>query len=476
MLLAAVFAVGLSGGAMAASEKTSVVPESHKPVDPAMEDKLNAIDDVAKLRGIALGFQQRQDWHHASLAWNRLAVLRPHIGQYKLEMATAYAHQDKKSEAYTALLELQGQGYAYDLRDDVRFSRIATTEVWKYILTGFDANRVAFGDGVVAHTLPKEDLLIDSLAWDSSRKALLVGSARTGAVYLVGKGDKLKPLVEADTKNGMWAVMDLVVDAKRNRLWVASTAIPHFQHYSPEKDLGRAGVFEFALDSGKFIKSYLSPEVPGQSFFLSSLALGASGEVYAADGVNNAVYMVRDGQFKRMFHAPRLASIRGMTVSDDGKRLYFADHELGVMGVDLSTGKPFDLLVPKNLALGGIEGMQWWKDSLILIQNDMNPTRVMRLQLDESGRSVAKVLPLEANQDSVSFPTMLTVSGEDIYLIANSQKGNYDRFGLLRDKAKLEATRIYRLDVSSVKPEMDIEPFLNIGARKSKADAANPEE
>ena len=456
---------------LAADGASGTASESTKPVDPSMQDKLDAIDDVARLRGIALGFQKREDWHHAALAWKRLAVVRPHIGQYKLEMAAAYAMQDKKSEAYTALLELQGQGYAYDIKDDPRFSKVATTEVWQYIVVGFEANRVAFGDGGVAYTLPKDDLLIDSLAWDAGRKALLVGSARKGAVYVVGKGGKLKPLVTADDKNGMWAVMDLVVDAKRNRLWVASTAIPHFEGYSPEKDLGRAGIFEFELGSGKFVRSYLSPEIPGQSFFLSSLALGASGEVYAADGVNNAVYLVRDGQFKRMFHAPRLASIRGMTVSDDGKRLYFADHELGVMGVELATGKPFDLLVPKNLALGGIEGMHWWQDSLILVQNDMTPTRVMRLQLDESGRSVANVLPLAANQESVSLPTMLTMDGEDIYFIANSQKGNYDRFGLLRNKEKLEGARIYRLNVNSVKPETDIEPFLNIGANKPSGKA-----
>lgn len=467
MLLATtLFTAAVPTVVLAAQDVAVLGTTAGKPLDPAIEDKLDAIDDVAKLRGIAMGFQQREDWSNAAFAWKRLTALRPHIGKYKMELAAAYARQDRKSEAYTTLLELQSQGYAYDIKDDPRFSKVATTEVWQYILTGFDANRVAFGDGGVAYTLPREDLLIDSLTWDPTRKALLVGSARKGSVFTVGKGGKLKPLVEANAENGLWAVMDLVVDAKRNRLWIASTAIPHFQGYSPEKDLGRAGVFEFALDSGKFIKSYLSPEMPGQSFFLSSLALGGNGEVYAADGVNNAVYMVRDGEFKRVFHAPRLASIRGMTVSDDGKRLYFADHELGVMGVDLTTGKPFDVLVPKNLALGGIDGMQWWKDSLILVQNEMNPARVMRLQLDDSGRSVAKVLPLEANQADVNFPTMLTMNGEDIYLIANSQKNNYDRFGLLRDKGKLEGTRIYRLSVNSVKPEDDIEPFLNIGAKK----------
>lgn len=469
MLAGLMILATLPGSVFAAPANAAAADGSR--IDPAMEDKLDAIDDTTNLRRIARGFEQRQDWHNAALAWKRLTALRPHIGAYKLEMAADYALQDKKSEAYTALLELQGQGYAYDIRDDPRFSKVATTEVWKYILTGFDANRAVFGDGEVAYTLPREDLLIDSLAWDAKRKALLVGSARKGVVYVVGKGGKLKPLALADAKNGMWAVMDLVVDAQRNRLWVASTAIPHFENYSPEKDLGRAGIFEFALDSGKFINSFLSPVVAGQSFFLSSMTLGSSGEVYAADGVNNAVYMVRDGQFKRMFHAPRLASIRGMTVSDDGKRLYFADHELGVMGVELSTGKPFDLLVPKNLALGGIEGMQWWKDSLILVQNDMAPERVMRLQLDDTGRSVAKVLPLAANLPDFDVPTMLTMNGEDIYLVANSQKGNYDRFGLVRDKDKLEGTRIYRLSVNSVKPQVDIEPFLNIGAKKPRGEA-----
>src|SRR5690606_22055526 len=117
----------------------------------------------------------------------------------------------------------------------------------------------------------------------------------------------------------------------------------------------------------------------------------------------------------------------------------------------------------------------WWQDSLVLVQNDMNPERVMRLQLDGTGRSVANVLPLAANVAALDVPTMLAMAGDDIYLIANSQKGNYDRFGLVRDKDKLEGTRIYRLSVNSVKPETDIEPFLNIGAKKTQGEAGPAE-
>ena len=457
---------GMASTTIAAEAGAAAKGESISQDSASLEKRLAGIEDVDALARIAKGFAAKEDWASEAEVWKRLVQMRPHLGWYKLSMAAAYARQDKKSEAYTALLELQSQGYAYDLAEDDRFSKIATTEAWQYIVVGFDSNRKPFGAGSVAYTLPKEDLLIESLAFDPSRKKVLVGSARTGAVYLVNTDGKLKPLVTANDENGLWAVFDLAVDAKRNRLWVASTAVPHFEGYKPERDLGRAGVFEFALDSGKFIKSYLSPEVPGQSFFLSSLAVGSAGEVYASDGVNNAVYLIRDGAFKRLFHAPRLTSIRGMSVGDDGKNLYFADHALGVMGIDLVNGKAFDVRVPKNLALGGIDGLLWLEGSLYLVQNDMNPKRVIRLKLGDDGHSVAQVLPLEANQPALSMPTQISHDGNTLYVLANSQKNNYDRFGLVRDKKKLEPTRIYRLKAEFTQPEMDITPFLDIGNGK----------
>ena len=98
------------------------------------------------------------------------------------------------------------------------------------------------------------------------RKQLLVGSAREGAVFRVAADGSLSKLAGADDTNGMWAVFDIAVDAKRGVLWVASTAVPHFQHYDAQQDLGRAGVFKFDLKTGKFLKSFLSPSIVGQTF------------------------------------------------------------------------------------------------------------------------------------------------------------------------------------------------------------------
>jgi hypothetical protein len=440
--------IAATGAALpATAQQPAAAPAAPAAAPVDLAARIEQVDSPQVAEKLARTLHARGDLANETLAWARAAKLRPHLGRYKLELAAAYAQQDRKRECYNALLELQSQGYAFDIANDPRFAKVSTTEVWTYTVQGFDSNRARFGEVELALEVPKQYELIESLAWDPTRKQLLLGSARDGKVHRVEKGDKLVPLVAADDENGMWAVFDVVVDAERGVLWVASTAVPHFGDYNAETDLGRAGVFKFDLESGRFLKKFLSPSIMGQAFFLSTLALGPDGAVYAADGVNNAVYQVKDDEFRRLFHAPRLSSIRGMAVSADNKSLFLGDHERGLIGYGLDTGKPFDIAVPKTLTLGGLEGLAWWNGHLVVVQNSMNPNRVMRLKLADDHRSIAAVQPLAANLDEMTLPTLGTLGGETFYFIANSQKGRYDRFGLAHDKSKVEAARILRVKV-----------------------------
>lgn len=417
--------------------------------DPSVEANVAQINDPAVLTQLVAHSRQSGDQEAERAALDRRIALRPHIGAYKLDKALTLAREDRKSEAYTLLIELQNTGYAYDLRNDKRFANISETEVWSYILDNLDANRAPYGSGTLAYTLPREDLLLESLTYDTSREKLLVGSARDGKVYVVAEDGKLTPLAGADQQNGMWSVLDLVVDAERGFLWVASTALPHFKDYDAEKHLGRAGIFKFDLKTGKFIKHFLSPPAQaGQPFFLTSIVLGKDGEVYAADGVNRVLYQVRDDQFRRVLHMPMLTAISSITVSGDGKNLYMADPQLGIIGVELATLKPFDVRVPQRLSLEGISSLNWHNGALIVVQAGMNPKRVMRFPMSAEGNIIVDVIPLEANHPQFGTLGSATIQGAGLLLIANEQKDNYDRFGLLRNKDKLEGTRILRIGVN----------------------------
>jgi hypothetical protein len=446
LLLVCLF-VAAAAPAMAFAQQPAAEPPDGASVIPAaqLESALASMDDPNALLQLAGQLRDAGERAKETLVWKRLVAIRPHMGVYRYELAAAYAQQDLKSETYNTLLELQASGFGHRVEDDPRFKNVTDTQVWGYIVEGFTRNRDSFGEGRVVHTLPRQDLLIESLVFDPTRGRLLAGSVREGKVFSVEEDGSLKTLVEANAENGLWGVFGVAVDAERGVLWVASTAVPHFRAYSAERDLGKAGIFKFELASGKFIKSFLSPVVPGQSFFMSNIAAAGDGSVYALDGVNSAIYQVRDDSFRRLLHAPHLSGLRGITVSADSKRVYFSDLERGIFGLDLDTAKPFDVAVPKNLSLASIEALSFWNGYLLAVQNGLPPNRVMRLKLSDSGKQIIEAHPLLASQQALPLQVGVTVAPDaSVYLIGNSQRDNYDRFGLPRNKERLEGARIYR--------------------------------
>ena len=81
--------------------------------------------------------------------------------------------------------------------------------------------------------------------------------------------------------------------------------------------------------------------------------------------------------------------------SPDGNLLYFADFQRGLFGLDLRNSTAFDVAAPANLNLYGIEGLYQYDGQLVAIQSGIQPQRLMRLKLDDSGRAIVLAVPLE---------------------------------------------------------------------------------
>ena len=392
---------------------------------------------------LAGAYKQQNDYPRLATTLERLAQLRPGNGDVKLMLAATYAVQGEKTKTYDLLLDMQKEGFGYDLAGNANFSKVADTKVWTYEVDMLKANLKPFGEGKVAFTLPAGDHLFESLVFDPKRQKFLVGSVRDGKISIVDKDGKLTDFITPDAANGLWSVYAMAADPADDALYVASTSSVYFKGFK-QANYGKAGVFKFKLSSGKFVASYLlAPDSDPRT--LSSIVAGKGGLVFAADGIRNQIYRIDHGKLKLMVENPRLTSVRGLALSDDGRMLYFADYALGLFGVDLSAGKGFDLKYnPQVLALAGIDGVYWYDHTLAIIQNGMAPRRVMRLSLGADGVSVTKVMPLDAANPAFALPTYGAIDGDGLYFIANSQKNQYGSYGNPKDDAKLQPVQVFR--------------------------------
>ena len=405
------------------------------------EAQIAKFDTPAALSRLAAIYKESGDYEHLKWTLERLTALLPNSGDFKLALATTYALRDEKTNAYNLLLAMQKQGFGFDLSKDTNFEKISKTRVWPYILQGLESNRKPFGEGKVEYTLPAGDHLFDSLAFDAKRGRLLVGSVRDGTVSIVGKGGALETLIKPDEQNGLWSVYAMAADADADALYVASTASVYFKGFSKDA-FGKAGVFKFQLSTGKLLAKYLLPD-GRQPNTLSSIA-AKGGLVFAADGLRNVIYRLDGESLKPTIANPKLNSIRGLAISGDGRRLYFADHLMGVFGVDLAGGAGFDLAFDaKQLTLGGIDGLYAYDGTLVAIQNGMSPRRIMRLRLSADGRSVVDAMALDVAKPEFTLPTYGAVGNDRLYFVANSQRGAYDTYGSPKADAKLEPVKIY---------------------------------
>ncbi|MBO9664925.1 hypothetical protein [Dokdonella sp.] len=439
----------LAFSAMAATAFVRPASADGQPaVDPAKlsEAQITQMQVPQALFKLATIYKESGDLERLSWALRRLVALRPSSPELKLALATTYAQRGQKTETYELLLAMQKQGLGYDLTKNENFSKVSDTRVWKYILEGLEANLKPFGEGKVAFSLPAGDYMFESLAYDPARKRFLAGSVREGKIYLVGKDGKLEDFITPSAANGLWSVYAMAVVPEDDALYVASTASVYFKGFKQD-DYGKAGVFKFKLSTGKLVDKYLLlPD--GNPRTLSTIAAGRGGLVFAADGLRNQIYRLDGGQLKLTMENPHLTSVRGLALDDAGKTLYFADFSLGVFGIDLNAGRGFDVAYdPRSLTLGGIDGLYWYQQNLVVIENGMSPQRVMRLSLSEDGRKIMRATPLDASNADFELPTYGAIDGDGLYFIANSQKNLYDGYGTLKSDAKPKPVKVFRSDL-----------------------------
>ncbi len=303
------------------------------------------------------------------------------------------------------------------------------------------------GKGEVVLTLPDSALIAEDLAWDGRTSTWYVSSVHQRRIVAIGRdgvpGDFVPP-----GGSGLWTAYAIALDTARNRLWVTSGATAEGAG-NQQEELGRTAVFSFDLKTGQLAGRYELPEEAGVRRVLADLALLDDGTLAVSDSRGGGFYLL-DPAARRL--VPLVApgtfrSPQGPAGIPGTHEVLVADYSRGIAKVNLTSGAVAWLEAPADLPMKGIDGIQLSGRTLIVVQNGVQPNRVVRMELDGPALRIVSWKILAAGAPELVEPTHGVLIGGDFVFIANSGWDQVGEDGSLQNPASLRRSVIRRVAI-----------------------------
>jgi sugar lactone lactonase YvrE len=283
----------------------------------------------------------------------------------------------------------------------------------------------------VAFTIQQSDLFPEGLAVDSARHIFYMGSMHRRKIVEITEAGGVSDFV----KPGLYDLMPvggIKVDPADQSIWAAT---------DPGEN-NRSEIVHFDSNA-KLLERYAAPGAGSHD--LNDLVIRNRREIYVTDTFASQVYRFdRDTHsFTPVMFSRAVLNPNGVVLSPDTNQLYVGDI-LGVVRLDLQHGNSQEVDPGKSNTLAGIDGLYWYKDSLVGVQYGTGSFRVARWRLSADGLRVIFTEILERRSPLISFPTTGAIYRDKFYFIANTGIGNL-RDGQIVDPGKLEPIHIAAL-------------------------------
>jgi sugar lactone lactonase YvrE len=143
----------------------------------------------------------------------------------------------------------------------------------------------------VVRTAPTA-LFPEGVAWDPTRHAFLVGSARNGTVSVVRPGGEIRPLVDDP---GVVSTFGLAVDARRGRVLVTYADIGTGERSSPETQQHQSGLLVADLATGRVLRR-IDLALGDGPHAANDVTVDPRGTAWVTDTAGDAVFRVDPGR------------------------------------------------------------------------------------------------------------------------------------------------------------------------------------
>lgn len=360
----------------------------------------------------------------------KLDSLRPFHPTYTYNLASAYALNSNKEKALATLkkLVLMNNSTAFETDDD--FKSLLETEGYKAVVALQLAQNDVVATSKPVVTLSEKELHPEGLTYLPKSKIWLASSIRKRKIVAFDiKTGECKDWLSA---NNMLAVLALKADFREEFLWVATAAFPEMENFTKALS-GKAEILKVNIKTKEIVNRFT---VEGNHVF-GDLIIDNNGVVYVSDSGKPILYKIENEVMAEFvsFETDGF-NLQGMAFNKQQDKLFVADYLKGIAMIDIKTKSKKWLAFPDNASPKGIDGLVFYKNTLIAIQNGVKPIRVTHFVLNDQQTDISDFKIIDNNRPEFNEPSLGTLIGVRMFFFANSPWTAYDQNGIM-DTAKV---------------------------------------
>ncbi|MDB6128084.1 MAG: hypothetical protein JWM35_1980 [Verrucomicrobia bacterium] len=400
---------------------------AHAPESPASSTKPTAPAPKTHLdwRREAAAARQRHDYPAFLAATESALKLRPDSPTYLYNLACAYALNGRPRDALDALRRLCALGVVLPLEQDADLASVRLLPGFKEIRVAMHHNAQPHGKVAPLFDLPNRTGIVEGIAYLPATDDYLLADVHERCVWRSLRDGTLTRFSAPDP--GLLGVFKLQLDEAHGLLWASTSALPEISGYTPELK-GQGALVAFDLKTGKIVKKFPLP-TDGRNHCIGDFLLAPDGTFYLPDSIAPVIWRLRPGadHLEKFVESREFSSLQGAGLMAHNTKLVVTDYTNGIFVVDLATQKISAVTPPAHATLLGIDQFLAKGDTLLAVQNGVEPQRVVRVTLSSNLEKATRLEILASGQPGFDDLAHFTLVDGWLMIVGHSGWSDFDQ-------------------------------------------------
>lgn len=266
----------------------------------------------------------------------------------------------------------------------------------------------------IAFEVGEKDLIPEGITYDGGTHQFFISSINKEKVLAINEKGIAADFIKSG-QYGLLQTLGMKVDMPGRRLWVVSNKLINGKHIS--------AVHVFNIDNKALVKKFILEK--DTTLLFNDLVLTNNGGAYITDTYSGTIYAVTPdmGKLEPFISSDSLLQwSNGLTISPDNQFLYVATGGYITL-INLVTKAMEVMKKPESVSTSGIDGLVFYKASLIGIVNSRDEEKdmfIVRYQLGSDLREISEMSIIDKGNPLFNLPTTCVMADDSLYCLANT--------------------------------------------------------